>query len=322
MKLPKYKFDKFPIKINKNEYINQEKNFINFISIDKNILSLYSIWESDLLGVSDLDYLIIFKDSVNIDNILKQSKNYFLIDTVLFININNIEKINYISHHFKYRLAYWQDLQISFDKTNKNLNIIYAWKICFFSLLRNFYYYKTNNKILVKNILSQINDIRYPIFFLKNLWINNYKYNEFLEDFTNYRENYFFHKDYNKLPIYMNTAIKLSWEIIFDLNFFLSKKSLWYCYWRFPTIFINFDKNIDYIKKTEKKIKIIWKISRFLYLPTWFNYKKWEWSLYRDLNMILKNNRNFLNFSFTWFYLRFLLFFKKMLDFISIKIIK
>jgi len=316
-----YKFDKFPKKIDKEEYEKQENIFISFLKENKNVISLYSIWELELLWVSDLDYLIIYKDNIDKDIINKFIKEYFLIDTILFLNINNINDINYISHHFNYKLISWKDLKISFDKNNKNLNIIYAWKICFFSLLRNFYWYKFNKKIYVKNLLSQINDIRYPIFFLRNLWINKEEYNDFITKYSEYRKKYFIHNDFKKIEYFLDIWIMLSWNIIFDLNKILySKWKESIIYWRFPTIFKKYSSNEDYILNSEKKLFYIWKISRFLFLPVSFNYQYWDWELRKDFEKIISNNYWFLNFWFKWIKLNILLIIKKIFDFITIKL--
>ena len=297
-----YKFKNFPEKIWENIYYSQQSHFISFLSEDKNIISIYSVWELGLLWVSDLDYLIIYKNDLDRSKIRNFTKQYKLIDTILFLDIDDISNKSYVSHHILYNLVFWKDLNLSFDKSNKNLNIIYTWKICFFSLLRNFYFYKFNKKILVKNLLSQLNDLRYPIYFLKILWINSPEYDDFIEEYTIYRSNYFKHNNYKELERFLKQAIKISWNIIFDLNDFLQKKDQNYnIYWRFPTKFKQFNKKKYYIENTEHKLEKIWKFSRFLCLPLWFNYNNWEWTLRSDLNKIIKNNNNFLNFGFNWF---------------------
>jgi hypothetical protein len=315
-----YRFTSHPKEISQDEYIRQQENFLQDIWEIPAVISIYSIWELWLLGVSDIDLLIIFDRKIDSTYIRNITKKYSLIDTILFLDISNIENKNYISHHMKYDLIYGKNLSLSFDENNRNLNIIYAWKVCFCSLLRNFYYYKYNNKIHIKNLLSQINDMRYPIYFLKNLWIEKEKYNDFIDRFSGYRSSYFSHNDYRKLEWFLNEAIDISWYIVFDLEKELEIK--WkqsYCYGRFSSIFKKFDKQKYYREKTERKLKYVGKFSRFLYLPLWFDHRRWTNSLSTDLERISKNNNDFLNFSLPSRMWKVLLLCKKGIDFICLR---
>jgi len=175
-----YKYINHPQQIPQSEYDVQEKQLTDFLLECTWIISLYRIGELWLLGVSDLDYLIIYDWSVDKKSIEEFCAEHSLLDTVLFLDVKNIHQKNYLSHHKDYTYVFWKDLWLAFDTTNKNLNIIYAWRVCFFSLLRNFYMYKYTQTISVKPLLSQINDIRYPMYFLWNLWIDKAIYNDFL----------------------------------------------------------------------------------------------------------------------------------------------
>ena len=219
-----YKFEQIPKKIELQEYKKQENLFLDFLKSREEIISVYSIGEMELLGVSDLDYLIIFQDKIDKKDILEFTKKYNLIDTILFLDIKNKKDINYLSHHFNYNFVHGKDLKITFDRKNKNLNIIYAWKICFFSLLRNFYSYKYNQKIPVKNLLSQINDMRYPLYFLRNIGIEKNEYTVFLQEFSQYRKTYFDHQEYHKLEEFLSQSISISWDIISEISIFLKEK--------------------------------------------------------------------------------------------------
>lgn len=317
-----YKFTNFPKSIKQSEYINQENKLIEFLKTLWWVVSVYSIWELWLYGVSDLDYLIIFDKNIDTQKIIKFSEKFQLIDTILFLDISKLEQKNYLSHHFNYKFVYWKNLDLEFDTKNKNLNIIYAWKVCYVSLLRNFYYYKYNNEINVKHLLSQINDIRYPMFFLKNLWIEKIEYEDFINNFSIYRSNYFEHKDYKKLEEFLKEAIILSWDIIWELSKQIKKgNTISFSYGRFPTCFQNLKSLENHQKLTEKKLKKIWKISRFLYLPPNFDFKNWDENLKNDLSIIVKNNNKFTNFWLNSKLLNMILFFKKILDFIILRIL-
>ena len=316
-----YKFTNFPKTIEKEEYELQQDLLLDLCEQDENIIGVYSIWECDLLGVSDLDYLIIFQRYIDKEKISNLAKRYQLIDTVLFLNEENIKSVNYLSHHFSYNLVYGKDFWLEFPKENKNLNIIYAWKVCFFSLLRNFYTYKQNQYIDVKKLLSQINDIRYPIYFLENLGIKKAEYRDFLNEFSDFRRSYFSHQNYEKLEYFLIESIRLSWEIIFDLNQFLewNNDNTNYIYGRFPTLFSDFDDEQKYKIYTQRLLANIWKWSRVLYLPRGFDYWSWKGSLKEDLNVILSNNNDCLNFWFKNIFLNIVLTIKKILDFITLR---
>ena len=315
-----YSFTDFPEPLPKKEYEKQENEFLTFLRGVQGIVSVYSIGEVELLGVSDLDYLIIFQGNVEKKHIKKFIGDYFLIDTVLFLNREDISNINYVSHHFSYRLVQGKDLWLSFDKKNRNLNIIYSWKVCFFSLLRNFYIYKYNQNISVKNLLSQINDMRYPICFLRNLGVERKKYDDFIEKFSLYRKKYFEHNDYQELSVFLSQAIDLSWDIVEDISVFLEKKPQGQkIYGRFPTVFLDFQKISSCRKESEMVLVHIGKYSRFLYLPTWFYHQTWWRKLSKDLEKITKNNPTFLNFWLDSFLLNFFLFWKKIIDYVIMK---
>ncbi len=317
-----FKYTNLPKKISKKEYAKQLDEFVKFLANYDEVVSIYSIWELELYWVSDIDLLIIVKWKLLEKEIKKLAKDFTLIDTILFSDIKDRKKINYISHHIKYELVYWKNLKFTFDKENKNLNIIYAWKVCFVWLLRNFYYYRLNKKISVKSLLSHINDIRYPIFFLKNLWIEKKKYNDFLKEFSKYRKNYFEHKEYERLEKILDDAIDISWSIVWDLRKFLPENKITsFRYWRFPSIYMHLSSIKKHKEATEKQLKISGKSSRFLSLPTWFNIINWSNDMKKDLDQILKVNPKFLDFSLKWFFINIALFFKKIFDFITIRVL-
>mgnify|MGYP006891255862 CR=1 FL=1 len=317
-----YRFEKFPTQIPESEYTKQQQDFVAFLQNFPEVVSLYSIGELGLFWVSDLDYLIIYREDIDKNKISDFIKTHHLIDTILFLDIEHIDTKNYLSHHFHYVLVYGKDLNLKFDADNINLNIIYAWKVCFISLLRNFYCYQYTQKIQVKNILSQINDIRYPIYFLKNLWITKEEYELFLQDFSQYRTSYFMHEDSQKLEWYLERSIDISWDIIYELWKFLPKnKEKTFFYGRFPTIFQDFENVEAYRKNTEKKLKYIWKFSRFLSLPAWYDFRCWSWNIQKDLEKIVRNNPSFLNVSLPTIQWKILLQIKKLFDYILLKIL-
>lgn len=317
-----YRYKNFPKEINSSEYTKQQNSFLWELKQYSGVLSVYSIGELWLYWVSDLDYMIIHNGDISEEFIQKITEKYSLIDTLQFIWESNITDIDYVSHHFAYTLVYWKDFNISFDINNKNLNLIYAWRVCFFSLLRNFYYYIYNEEIHVKQLLSQINDIRYPIYFLKNLWIEKKEYSQFLSEFQEYRESYFRHQDYKKLAIFLKQATDISWDIISELNTVLpdvtdERKNI---IWRFPTFFSQENKAVLWKEETEKHLNTIWKYSRFLYIWNKFNPYAWEWDIAVEMDKIQKLNSNFLYMSLPKISWRILLCFKKVFDYIYINV--
>ena len=98
-----------------------------------------------------------------------------------------------------------------------------------------------------------------------------------MDEFSQYRQNYFDHNNYEILEKYLETSIAMSWKIVFDLKQFLPDvQSVSEIYGRFPTIYTEFKNHQDYIKNTEQVIDHIGKISRFLYLPPGYDYRKWD----------------------------------------------
>lgn len=320
-----YKFLNFPKSIPIEEYENQTKEFLNDLNnlFVNEKFSLYSIWELWLPWVSDLDFLIISQDFLFKKNILDIIKKYNLIDTPIFLEYSKIDNIEYLTHHynFNYVWGYKIDEKLLI-KNNKNLFLIYSWKVLFFSWLRNFYIPFFKKEINVKKTLSWINDLRYPIYYLSKITNLDKEILDFINEYENFRKNWFNNPDEKKLVIFLEKSIKYTWDLIFIFSkeMFVITSIDTSIYWRFPTIFKNNNNQEFFIKKTEQYFKKISKIDRFLVLPISMNYKLWDDKIKKDLNIILSMNKNFLNFWFIWIKLNILLLLKKIIDFIKIKL--
>lgn len=313
-----YKFINFPISISKEEYYAQKKSFIDEIShlFSNEKFSIYQIWETELLWVSDLDFLIILESNKKKQQIISISKKYELIDTPLFILYNNIDNLQYFSHHVEKKYISWT--KISFDSNdNKNLSMIYSRKVLFFSWLRNFYIPLFSQTIDVKKMLSWIYDLRYPIFYLSNVAKIDKKYTTFIKDFSNFRRTRFSHQDKDNLVYFLNEAIDINYELIHirdKLYPYKLEKKISKLFWRYPTIFTNFSDFPQYKKTTEKYYKRFWTLDRFVILPKSFDYRTRRWELKETLVKVQELNPNFINLSFDNRYLKIALKLKKYID--------
>lgn len=321
-----YKFENFPKKIDIEIYNKQKLDFLNEIELIywKNNFSLYLIWELELPWVSDLDFLIIVDDYINNYKVLKIVKKYDLIDTPLFIKKIEVNNIEFFTHHYYFEYVWWNKIDENlFQKNNKDLFLIYSWKILFFSWLRNFYIPYFTKNINIKQILNWINDLRYPIYYLSKLNNIDNEILEFIEEYKLFRKTWFEHKDKKKLVIFLEKGINISWKLISILNIQLKlnqKNNSNNLYWRFPTIFSNEDIFSNYKNNSEKYFYKISKRDRFLNLPYSMNYKNWNNDLERTLEKIISINKWFLKFSFDSKILKSALFIKKIFDFLKIKL--
>lgn len=318
-----YNFINPPKSISIDEYDKEIKLFLRDVEFifNWNKFSLYLIWELGLPGVSDLDFLIILDDLSYKYIILKLAKKYKLIDTPLFVKYSDVNNLEYFTHHYNFKYIWWKELEDSlFIKNNKNLFLIYSWKVLFFSWLRNFYIPYFKKEIDIKKMLSWINDLRYPIFYLWKIVNLDEDILAFNKEYSVFRNSRFKNENNEQLSLFLEKAISISWKLIFILinNLNINKNLNVKFYWRFPTIFTN-NINLTYCKiSTEKYYNKISKIDRFLVLPNNMNYKNWNNNLKDDLNKIIIINKSFLNFGFIWIKLNILLFIKKMLDFIKL----
>lgn len=320
-----YKYTHLPQRIEKQEYEHQKRSFLKELDIllQWKEFSLYQIGELELYWVSDLDFLCIISNFSVQEKITQIAKKYSLIDNPLFFDTKNIQNISYFTHHMRYIYLLWKKLDDTiFEKKDTNLYIIYAWKVLFFSGLRNLYIPYFQKKVPIKKVLSWIYDIRYPIFFLSQITKIDPEIQNFIDEYSDFRTNWFTHQDTKKLTFFLEKSIDICWQLIdiLEQQIILQWEKNKKIYGRFPTIFDTETNFKQYRTKTEKYFETISTQDRFLFLPPHMYYKYWNTDLKKSLYTIQKYNKNFLNFSFKEVYLKWALFIKKVLDFIKIAI--
>lgn len=321
-----FKLKDFPTEISISLYEKQTKEFCatleNFFW--EIPFSIYSLWESDLPGVSDIDFLIIWANWNIKKRILQEIKKYNLIDLPIFISWDKVSDIPYLSHHNSLTYISGKKLDDVFFRDKwRELSLIYAWKVLFFSWLRNLYIPFLTKKISIKSVLNHINDLRYPIKYISSLTILDSDIESFCIEFKDFRKNWYLHKDTEKLVFFLEQSINISWRLIEILdslmineNWNQNQTSL--MYGRFPTLFKKETEFSFYKKGTELFLKKYSNNDRFLILPSSMDYRFWDDRFTKELKLILQINPQFLPFWFQKFHLSLLLQLKKFFDFFKI----
>lgn len=315
-----YTYYDIPKAIDVSHYSEQTKMVILRLRESvPDIVSIYTMWEQDLCGLSDIDLLcIVHKNTPEKMRIIENiSKEFSLLDVPHCIDEESVLLLSYFIQRPYLKWAWWREFDI--PETHPEAKIFFAWKLCFIGLLRIFYPAVYSKKISVELILKQIYYIRYLITFLE---INDSEITDFLSEYSQFRKTWFTHQDCELLAQkYLPKAIDVSWGIIKILDAKLSlltqpnhnKKSDIFI-WRYPTFFSDSDFRI----KTEKYFKKVNKNDRFLCLPYSFNMSNWNKSQREVLDKITVVSPQFLDFWFGPISLRFLLWVKKIKDFFSI----
>ena len=143
------------------------------------------------------------------------AKKFSLVDKPLFITYDNILDIQYFTHHMGFDYVYGKDCILPNLEKNQNIRLIYAWKILFFSALRNYYIPKYSKKINVTALLSHIYDLRYPIHYLGLMFPLESRCLNFISNFEKFRNTWFIHKDQERLLDYLSEAIDITYYLIY-----------------------------------------------------------------------------------------------------------
>ena len=127
-----YIFIDYPKKKSNKHYDINRKKIKEYFKNDKNILSIYEYGKTEAPGVSDLDIIIIFKDTSKKINLNKKKYDFINIDKQLFdlIKFGNVIKMNNetfksIQYFDEFKLNHLLGKKLKYIKPNrKELSII------------------------------------------------------------------------------------------------------------------------------------------------------------------------------------------------------
>ncbi len=213
-----YKFSHFPTPVPLDEYMHQQAACICMLKelFGSKLVSIYMIGEMGLEGVSDIDLLVVYRGEDHKKVISQNIGSLPLIDMPLLILETDVHNLALYTHHVDFEYLYGKKLDTMEQELPREYLLIYTWKILFMSLLRNFYPVIFSKSIPVKQLLSHIYDIRYPILFLGRISSSNMsKYMDFLDRYSVFRKNWYSNPDTSVLVAFLQEAIDLSWELIY-----------------------------------------------------------------------------------------------------------
>ncbi len=244
-----FTFRDVPKKRNNLDYDKAKKDFIRYVSKSKDVSAIYQIGEVSRLGMSDLDFIVVLKNKIvdtknTITYIEKSMKThpYLIMHHPLMISEKNFSELNYLFPVFSIKKLHGNSIKIKKIKNKKIISTIILTDYINFHWPREFTRYflekkiKTNNKysyifkeisklfginlgkleIPIRNVLSRLNSMKYPLHLLKE--ITNKKYPEWEKHMLSIDK---LRRDWFKLgPKKYDTLIKIMKKnIIF--NYFL-----------------------------------------------------------------------------------------------------
>lgn len=311
-----YTFYNIPVRIDSTEYEDQTHEAIDLIIREvPDVVAIYSMWEQDLYGLSDIDFLCIIKENTKQKEqiIIDISKKFSLLDTPHCIDVKDVEKLQYFIQRPFLKHLWWTEYEI--EPLARETKILFAWKLCFIGLLRIFYPAWYTQKISVELLLKQIYYLRYLINFLD---IDDPSILRFMDGYWEFRKTWFAHEDTSLLvEKYLPEAMDISWKMIelvdkklAQSGFVDKNQGANTLSWRYPTYFCS----VNHRANTELYYNTLRKNDRFLCLPPSFDRATWSEKWKKELEKITQLDPWFTSFDFSSTVLNSLLLLKKWID--------
>ena len=271
-----FRFTDFPKKQSLNDYEEAKKFFLDHISNSNDVDSIYLIGEISMIGMSDLDFIVVLKqEQKNVEKTMKliqqtmQKYPYLIIHYPLVITRKNFENINYLFPIFSLSKLYGNDYTIKKVTNQKILSAItlndyitFHWprefmryflvkkvrmhnkKISYIvnQLSRIFWLNPGKREIPVRTILCRLNSMKYPLKILKNLTGKKYScWEKYIQEIQDLRNNWF------TLPeSKFDTMIKKLKENIYFTTFLIEELDKYY---RENEIFKGFRNKEKFLEK-------------------------------------------------------------------------
>ncbi|MCK5449778.1 hypothetical protein KAI32_02850 [Candidatus Pacearchaeota archaeon] len=224
--LKKCEFVNPPKKMEIYDYALAEEEYLKLINMEKDkIKSIYKFGSIGALGISDIDYLIVFKntkrDSIGKYHIMNLSNRsrYLFCHNALFINENVFKKLPYWFPFFKLNLVWGEKLYLA-KSPSKDINLLLTTQYFINKIPKDLLEYAiVHKKINQRIILAIIYSLKHTNSLLERLGVKNKKRKDFFEKFGKFRSNWFNESDKkNKLISYLSEAVQISLEFmeIFD----------------------------------------------------------------------------------------------------------
>ncbi len=237
LRLNDARFHNFPKRISKKDYeVVIEDISKGFGSIAHSLYMWGSISEP---GISDLDILVVLKDSIKSiplkhKSIYFMDKNtrYIVVHPFIISNTHIAEKMPYIYPDGKFTKVYGEDLNFITPNANelKNLRISLLNDIIIRHLPRDFLHILNSGKVNVRDLLLRLKSLTYSIK-LYNLATgkeikNSEKYKNSILDL---RKNWFSlsqEEQEKRIVDLFNLGLNISLGIVYGFNGYLEKKKL------------------------------------------------------------------------------------------------
>lgn len=311
-----YTFYNIPVPIDSTEYEDQTREAIDLMIREvPDVVAIYSMWEQDLYGLSDIDFLCVIKENTKQKEqiIIDISKKFSLLDIPHCIDAKDVEQLQYFIQRPFLKHLWWTEYEI--EPLAHEAKLIFAWKLCFIGLLRIFYPAWYTKKISVELLLKQIYYLRYLINFLD---IDDPSILRFMDDYSKFRRTWFQHQDTSLLVgKYLPKAMDISWKMIELVDKKLAQSGFVdknqksnTLSWRYPTYFCSVNQRAN----TELYYNTLRKNDRFLCLPSSFDKATWNDKWKQELEKITQLDPWFTSFDFSSTVLNGLLLLKKWID--------
>lgn len=240
-----YYLTDFPIEYSEEDYLKVENSFLEYF--DKfDPKAIYKFGKNKLVyGISDLDYILVPGSSKTIKPYSLWGSNfdskfrYILSHGPLVLSEVSLKKIH--QFYLLFNLKQISGATIPLKKKKAEFDLVNLLHFINLYYPREFLNYRFKRKIKIKAFLGSLNRFAHTLtLYLVLLKEKNRDYSSFISEIQKLRENWF-HQQASKqiIEAYLDTAIRLSLDLIQNLSNHLSKKDLWSIKNRRINFFIN-----------------------------------------------------------------------------------
>lgn len=217
------------------DYNNASAEFLKIINPKRNkIKSIYKVGSVSVLGISDLDYFLVFEDEkrdiygkYHILNLSRKSR-YIFLHNAFFVNEKVFKNLNLWFPFFNLKKVYGKDIKTN-KQFNENICLILAVQYLINKIPSDLIFYSTNkNQFHQRTILAQINSLKHTLTLLKKAGMRiSKKWLRFTINYDKFKSLWFKIESQKReriLKDFLEISIEISLDIIKEVDSYLTHK--------------------------------------------------------------------------------------------------